>query len=146
VKSLWFASLLVGPVVGLLVGSAMMVDWTDASWQWRSVAWILLGLVVPVVFALLHTRSVGVLVVSLLAGLTTFPAWRRLIVGPRVTATTITAIDCQIHERHGMGCIEDRLTLGDGRSVLVETARLGRLRVGQPAQVTTLDDTVLSVQ
>ena len=141
--NIWLLSLLTLPFLGLLVGSSLVVNWTDETWRWRCIAWIVLGLGVPLSCALVHTRRLGILIVTLLVGLTTYPAFRHLAVGPRVADTTIVMIGCQTHERRGMRCIEDRLTLGDGRPVRIDAPRLGKLHAGDRVRVTTLDDVVL---
>lgn len=141
--NIWLVSLLSLPFMGVLVGSSVAVNWTDDTWRWRCIAWIVLGLGVPLVCALVHTRRLGILIVTLLVGLTTYPAFRHLAAGPRVADTTIVAIGCQTHERRGIRCIEDRLTLGDGRAVRIDTARIAKLHTGDRARVTTLDDVVL---
>jgi hypothetical protein len=129
--------------LGFLVGSSVADNWTDGNWRWRCIAWIGLGLGVPLVCALVHTRRLGILMVTLLVGLTTYPAFRHLAGGPHVADTTIVDIGCQTHERHGVRCIEDRITLGDGRAVRIDTPRIGKLHAGDRARVTTLDDVVL---
>ena len=139
----WIISLLSLPFLGWLVGSSIAVDWTDETWRWRCIVWIVLGLAVPLVCALVHTRRLGILIVTLLVGLTTLPAFRHLDSGPRVADTTIVDIDCQTHERHGSGCIEERVKLGDGRAVRIDSSRVGKLRAGDRARVTTLDDVAL---
>jgi hypothetical protein len=139
----WVVSLISLPFIGWLVGSSVAVNWTDETWRCRCIVWIVLGLGVPVVCALVHTRRLSILTVTLLVGLTTLPAFRHLDSGPRVADTTIVDIDCQTHERRGMRCIEDRLKLGDGRSVRIDTSRVGKLRAGDRARVTTLDDVAL---
>ena len=141
---MWVVALLSMPLVGVLVGSSLVVEWTDTTWRWRSIAWIALGLGVPLACALVHGRA-GPIVVTLIVGLTTIPAVRHLLAGPRTSDTRIAAIDCQTHERHGMRCIEQRLTLGDGRAVVIDADRARHLRAGDPARVTTLDDVVLRV-
>lgn len=142
--TVWLTTLLSLPLIGVLVGSSLLVEWTDDTWRWRSIAWIALGLGVPLVCALVHGRA-GAVIVTLLVGLTTYPAVRHLLGGPRITETTIAAIDCQTHERHGIRCIEQRLTLGDGRAVVIDADRARLLRTGDHARITTLDDVVLRV-
>lgn len=141
---MWLIALLSLPLAGVLVGSSLVVNWTDDTWRWRAIAWIVLGLGVPLVAALIHRRA-GAVVVTLLVGATTYPAIRHLASGPRVADTTITAIDCQTHERHGIRCIEQRLTLGDGRAVTIDADRVTKLVPGVRARVTTLDDVALRV-
>ena len=141
--TVWVSALLSLPLVGVLVGSSLLVNWTDDTWRWRCIVWIVLGLAVPLVCALVHTRRPGILVVTLLVGLTTDPALRHLAGGPQVADTTIVSIDCQTHERHGIRCIEQRLTLADGRAVVIDAPRVAKLHPGDRARVTTLDDVVL---
>jgi hypothetical protein len=131
------------PLFGVLVGSSMVADWSEETWRCRSALWIALGLGVPLVCALVHTRRPGILGLTLLVGMTTYPAFRHLVVGPRSADTTVVTIGCQVHERHGTRCIEQRLRLGDGRAVFIEAPRAARVREGDPARVTTLDDVVL---
>ena len=141
--NVWVISLISLPFLGWLIGSSVAVNWTDDTWRWRCIAWIVLGLGVPLGCALVHTRKPGILLVTLLVGLTTIPAFRHLAAGPQVADTTIVFIDCKTHERRGIRCIEDRLTLGDGRAVRIDTSRVAKLRAGDRARVTTLDDVVL---
>ena len=141
----WVTALLALPLVGVLAGSSLLVNWTDDTWRWRSIVWIALGLGVPLVCALVHSRRPGILLVTLLAGLTTYPAFRHLVHGPQAADTTIVAIDCQTHERHGVRCIEQRLKLADGRAVVIDAPRVAHVHPGDRARVTTLDDVVLRI-
>jgi hypothetical protein len=50
--TVWVTALLSLPLVGVLVGSSMLVNWTDDTWRWRCIVWIVLGLAVPLVCAL----------------------------------------------------------------------------------------------
>jgi MFS family permease len=141
----WILSLLSLPLIGMLVGSAMVSDWTDDNWRWRSIAWVVLGAGVPLIAAIVHTRKLGIIIVTLLVGATTYPAIRRLAQGPTVIDTTIHSIDCQTRERHGTRCIEQRLTLDDGKQVVLDASDAKGLREGARARVTVLDDVALHV-
>jgi hypothetical protein len=140
----WITALLSLPFLGVLVGSSLLVNCTDDTWRWRNIAWVVLGLGLPLACAVVH-RRVGAVVVTLLVGLTTYPAIRHLVSGPRVADTTIAAIGCQTRARRSIRCIEQRVTLGDGRAVVIDAARVSQLHPGDHARVMTLDDVALRV-
>jgi hypothetical protein len=152
---LWLASLLFGPMLGWLLGSTRVAHWSEHGWAWRSAAWILLGAVLPVGSALWHARflraagqsSIGVVVLSLLLGGFTWPAARRLVVGPRLETVTLDSRTCEtVGSWKGTvrSCVTFRHTFADGRSYLGE-ALLDPQR-GRRVSVLLLDDAVLSMR
>lgn len=137
----WVISLLALPVASALVGSSVMVDWSASSWRWRNVLWIVLGAGVPLGAALNHTRALGVLLVTLLAAATTYPAAKNLVEGEHDGETTLRDSGCAVYARRGTRCIEHRLVLADGRDVTAEAELvkpLGNLRTGERLRVVSV--------